>query len=476
MKTVFSRLFTTALLLLLMALLLIGSSFRLLVRNYLVDNAVEKLRKDAAVVSDLAAAYYSDNTTSVMYFLMNLDVASKVSGADAVICNAAGRIVLCSDSPSGCSHQGMQVDESYVKRVIENGSAVDTGVFQNLYEDNRYVVAVPILSGDDQTAVGIVIVSSPIASTTAVMGKISDIYVFVSLLVVVLCGVLMSVFAKRQSAPLLAMSKAASDFGHGNLNARVKTDGKNTREVEELALAFNNMASSLQKSEYQRQEFVTNVSHELKTPMTTISGYVDGILDGTIPSEKANYYLQLVSDESKRLNRLVRSMLDISRLQDQGGIPEEQKTRFDLEECAGQVLITFEQKINDKHLNVQVNMPEHPVYTRANEDYITQVVYNLLDNAIKFSPDGGELGLTVREGGSKAYVSVSNEGETIAPEELPLVFERFHKIEKSRSVNRDSWGLGLYIVKTIIGSHGEDISVTSRDGKTTFTFTMPLVC
>ena len=104
------------------------------------------------------------------------------------------------------------------------------------------------------------------------------------------------------------------------------------------------------------------------------------------------------------------------------------------------------------------------------------MVYNLLDNAIKFSPDGGELGLTVREGGSKAYVSVSNEGETIPPEELPLVFERFHKIDKSRSVNRDSWGLGLYIVKTIIGSHGEDISVTSRDGKTTFTFTMPLVC
>ena len=300
MKTVFSRLFTTALLLLLMALLLIGSSFRLLVRNYLVDNAVEKLRKDAAVVSDLAAAYYSDNTTSVMYFLMNLDVASKVSGADAVICNAAGRIVLCSDSPSGCSHQGMQVDESYVKRVIESGSAVDTGVFQNLYEDNRYVVAVPILSGDDQTAVGIVIVSTPIASTTAVMGKISDIYVFVSLLVVVLCGVLMSVFAKRQSAPLLAMSKAASDFGHGNLNARVKTDGKNTREVEELALAFNNMASSLQKSEYQRQEFVTNVSHELKTPMTTISGYVDGILDGTIPEDKREHYLRHPFDESMR--------------------------------------------------------------------------------------------------------------------------------------------------------------------------------
>ena len=235
------------------------------------------------------------------------------------------------------------------------------------------------------------------------------------------------------------------------------------------------MASFLQKSEYQRQEFVANVSHELKTPMTTISGYIDGMLDGTIPPQRQERYMRIVSDETKRLNRLVRSMLDISRLQDQGGIPEEKKTRFDLEECAGQVLITFEQKINDKDLNVDVQMPEHPLYTHANQDYITQVIYNLLDNAVKFCPENGNLGLALREGGNKIYVSVSNDGETIPPEELPLVFDRFHKIDKSRSQNRDSWGLGLYIVKTIVCSHGEDISVSSKDGKTEFTFTLPLV-
>mgnify|MGYP000151114085 CR=1 FL=1 len=135
----------------------------------------------------------------------------------------------------------------------------------------------------------------------------------------------------------------------------------------------------------------------------------------------------------------------------------------------------FEKKINDKHLNVNVDMPEHPVYTMANPDYITQVIYNLIDNAVKFCPDGGNLGLRIKEGGSKAYVSVSNDGETIPPDELPLVFDRFHKLDKSRSQNRDGWGLGLYIVKTIVCSHGENISVTSRDGKTEFTFTLPLV-
>ena len=202
---------------------------------------------------------------------------------------------------------------------------------------------------------------------------------------------------------------------------------------------------------------------------------MDGILDGTIPAERHRHDLQIVSEETKRLSRLVRSMLDISQLQTQEGIPEEKKMHFDLTETLGQVLITFEKKINDKHLDVDVDMPEHPVCTIANRDYVTQVIYNLLDNAVKFCPEGKTIGLRIREGGNKVYISVSNEGQTIPPEELPLVFDRFHKLDKSRSLNKDGWGLGLYIVKTIVCSHGENISVTSRDGKTEFTFTMPLV-
>ena len=168
-------------------------------------------------------------------------------------------------------------------------------------------------------------------------------------------------------------------------------------------------------------------------------------------------------------------MLDISQLQGEGGIPEEKLSQFDIEECAGQMLITFEQKIMKKDICVEVEMPEYPVYTVANRDYISQVIYNLLDNAVKFCPNGGNLWLTVQEGDNKVYVSIANEGATIPPEELSLLFDRFHKIDKSRTRNSDGWGLGLYIVKTLVSSHGENISVTSRDGKTTFTFTMPLV-
>ena len=124
---------------------------------------------------------------------------------------------------------------------------------------------------------------------------------------------------------------------------------------------------------------------------------------------------------------------------------------------------------------MDVDFPGHPTYTLAGPDYITQVIYNLLDNAVKFCPEEGNLGMKIRAGTTKLYVSISNSGETIPPNELALVFDRFHKLDKSRSQNRDGWGLGLYIVKTIIGRHGEDISVTSQNGVTTFTFTLPLV-
>ncbi len=473
MKSTFSRTFSTIAALLLVALLVIGISFQLLARKYLVDTAVDALAADARVISRLVQSIYSDAGVSPRDFGMALGVATSVSGSDAVICDANGVLQLCAQSPLGCEHQGLQVDRDFLHRVFEEGMTTDTGVIHGLYENPRFVVAVPVL-GDAGEHLGIVMVSAPMEDTLVTLRRISEIFLFVSIWVVLFAVVVTSMLVRRQSAPLRAMAKTARDFGHGELTARVQTDGKNTQEVEQLALAFNNMASSLQKSEYRRQEFVANVSHELKTPMTTISGYVDGILDGTIPPERAKHYLQIVSDETKRLNRLVRSMLDISRLQNQGGISQEQKSRFDLLECMGQVLIAFEQKINEKALEVSVDFPEHPVFTVASQDAVTQIVYNLLDNAVKFCPQGGKLSLAIRVGGGKAYLSISNEGRTIPAEELPLVFDRFHKIDKSRSKNRDSWGLGLYIVKTLVDSHGENISVTSRENTTTFTFTMPV--
>ena len=475
MKTTFSRTFSTTVMILFLALILVGTSFQALVEDYLTDSAVADLQQNCAAIADLASAYNSEGSMLNRDFMVNLDVASRVSGADMIIFSTDGQPLLCSEVLSGCSHQGLRLSEGYLTRVLENGGDIATGTIPQLYEDPRFVVSTLIRDDSSGEILGIVVASRPTHDTSVIMAKISNIFLMVSLLVMCVCFVAMLLILKRQSEPLKQMANVARSFGHGDLDARVRLTQDYPEEVEELAVAFNNMALELQKSEYQRKEFVANVSHELKTPMTTISGYVDGILDGTIPEHRRRYYLQIVSDETKRLSRLVRSMLDISRLQSESGIPDEKKVHFDIEEVIGQVLITFEKKITDKKLDVDVQMPEHPVFTFASQDMITQVVYNLIDNAVKFCPEGGTLGLKIRLGGNKAYISISNTGETIPPEELPLVFDRFHKIDKSRSQNRDGWGLGLYIVKTIVCSHGENISVASRNGKTEFTFTLPQV-
>lgn len=474
MKSSFGRSFFPAILVLLMALCSIGLFFQFLAKSVMEDRAIDRLKTEADTVAQLAAAYYQTSPEETDDFLLNLSIAARVSDADTVICDTTGKLLICSENPLGCQHRGLQIAADYLNDVKSKDYVVNTGMVAGLYADARYVVSVPIKSGNSQI-LGIVMATSPVSQTNAILRAMTNIYLGSAIVAAVLAVLIMIFVARHHSRPLKNLKKAAVAFGHGDLTARVALEPGHPEEVRELALAFNNMAESLQKMEYSRQEFVANVSHELKTPMTTIAGFADGILDGTIPQERQAHYLKMISSETKRLNRLVRSMLDTTRLQENQQIPESQKTRFDVSECAGQVLLGFEQKITGKDLDVQVKLPDRPVYTRANQDHIIQVIYNLVDNAVKFCPREGTLWLTVRAGGNKIYVSVANTGQTIPPEELPLVFDRFHKLDKSRSENRDSWGLGLYIVKTIICAHGEDISVASHDDKTEFTFTLPLV-
>ena len=470
MKTIFGRAVLAALLVLCLALTAVGVVFRLGAQSYLNDRALTALRKDAEAIAEQAGAYYTRSGLDGQAFPMTMALAARASGVDAVICDKKGTVLLCSESPLGCEHQGMSLGGAYFDSIFTQGFAADTGVIRGIYSDVRYVVGVPVLlRGSDLTA-GAVVASISTAETTEILDRLMNIYLAVAIPVMLLGAVFITCLSRRQSGALRELSKAAADFGHGDLDARVQVNERAPEEMQELARSFNNMATSLQQTQVQQQEFVANVSHELKTPMTTVGGYVDGMLDGTIPPEKHRQYLRIVSDETKRLNRLVRSMLDISR--DAQRIPEEQMQVFDICECVGQVLLTFEQAIEQKHLNVETEFPEYPVYTRAVTDAITQVVYNLVDNAVKFSEE--LLGVAVQETSDKVYVSVYNDGGTIPPEELPLVFDRFHKLDKSRA-DRNGWGLGLYIVKNLVCRHGEDISVSSSAGRTTFTFTLPHV-
>ena len=268
------------------------------------------------------------------------------------------------------------------------------------------------------------------------------------------------------------MASAARRFAHGDFSARVADEGRED-EIGELTESFNMMAESLEKSEQLRSEFIANLSHELKTPMTTISGFADGILDGTISKDEQDRYLATISSETKRLSRLVRQMLQMSRIQSVD-TPALLSRSFNLSEVIMRTLLTFEGKITQNGLDVDAQLPEESIIVRGDEDSITQVVYNLLDNAIKFSEPGTAIGISLWKHGGKAFVSIKNHGETISPQELPFIFDRFHKTDKSRSLDRDGVGLGLSIVKTILNNHNEDVSVTSREGVTEFIFTVKL--
>lgn len=469
MRTAFRRQSALVFSILLAVILLIGVSFWALLDNYAGSEQVDNLQSTADTVANLAYAYAEDYRDD-WNFRTNLSVAALSSETDILICDADGEVLMCARELQNCSHIGKKLSASTLRAILSGTTRIDRAASQ-LYGDDRMAVAEAVYD-DSGEVVCFILTSAEQSAPTAVTMRTLRMFFMIALLVLALALFATPLLARRETKPLQTMAAAARQIAHGNLNVRVPT-GNRAEEIEELATAFNNMAIALQNSDTARQEFVANISHELKTPMTTIAGYLDGMLDGTIPEEKHREYMTLVSSEARRLSRLVRTMLSASRLRDQG-IPAEQKKPFDICEIAGQALLNFEQSILRKNLEVEVDMPEEGLTVLAEQDSVTQVLYNLLDNAVKFINEDGTLGIFVRRQGNSALVSISNTGETISSEELPLIFDRFHKTDKSRSVDRDGAGLGLYIVKTIIMAHGEDIYVTSRDGRTEFTFTLSL--
>ena len=472
MKTTFSRLFSMIAGLLMLCLLITGVAFRFLMMSWVESEKRKSLSADASALADLAEAYDSaGELESNWNFQIGLSLFSEVGEVGALICDEDGYVVICSCDSLACDHVGKQVPESYRREMLREGVYYEKNVrLADIYDDARFLAGQAVVNDQTGNLVGFVVVTAPMNQTTDYMLRSSTFFIYTAIGALGL-ALVAATFLSRSLVRPLGLRNKGDDPRDGEHNYGMMTSDFRPKAVY---VAFNTMADSLEQSEQRRQEFIANVSHELKTPMTTIGGYVDGILDGTIPKETEKHYLQIVSSEVRRLSRLVRSMLDLSRIQAQG-LDESRKSRFDLGEAMSDVLITFEQKINARALQVSVDLPEKPVWTKADRDAITQVIYNLLDNAIKFCPVGGSLALVLEQDGQKARLRVRNTGQTIPAEELPLLFDRFHKADKARSADREGWGLGLYIAKTIVGAHGGEIWATSENGVTEFCFTLPVV-
>lgn len=471
MKRTFSAQMTVIILLIFLTLIILSGVTQWIFFRSNVHQTRTELTDTVKAESGIVQILSPESVQSRQQLCTQLNYTVRATGRDTVVCDETGTVLVCSCGLQSCKHLGYQFPHSFLDLAGGDSVGFDSGENFGCYSGKR-MAAVQLVSGTNGSAY-YVVVSIPTARITRKTMEGFKINLIVALSVLVLAMPMVWWIVNRQTKPIKLMTAAARKMAHGQMDVRVSTGETDTAEMNDLAVAFNNMAQALAKSELKRQEFVANVSHELKTPMTTISGYMDGMLDGTIPEDQHPKYMELISGEVKRLSRLVRSMLEISRIQDQGISPERKRT-FDLCQTVGEVLLSFEQKINAKKIEVETDLPDSGAKAVADPDAITQVVYNLIDNAVKFCPEKGTICLRIRQAkGNKYLVSVKNTGATIPPEELPLVFDRFHKTDKSRSVDRDGVGLGLYIVKTIIMSHEEDIYVTSRDGETEFSFTLP---
>ena len=290
--------------------------------------------------------------------------------------------------------------------------------------------------------------------------------------VMLLCAsVLTKLLMRRLTDPLQKVTDAAQRFGGGDLSVRVEgVEGEG--EVADLARTFNRMAENIQSNDNSRGQFMGNIAHELRTPMTTIKGFVDGILDGTIPPDLQNHYLQLVSEETGRLARLIQNMLDLSKLE--SGEYQVNARMFNIWETVTGVALSAEQRINDGMIEIEGLTMDEKVLVYADPDLIHQVVYNLLDNAIKFTPAGGTIRFSVERLGPEVEIAIWNSGQGISPEALPYVFQRFYKEDRSRGLHARGAGLGLNICKVLVNLSGGQIRVESQQGVwCRFVFTLP---
>lgn len=474
-RTLFSKYLQISLAIVLVSFLILGVMLVFFVARYSENDKRELLTENAHSVADLI----SDSSTLVnnnlilgqSNFLQTvMSTISKSINASIFITNNTGLTQLCSEG-ANCVHDRAKIPDSIMKSAL-TGEYFETSNLGGIYKNNYYTVGVPIIvnSNGQNIAVGVAFVSSEASSISDFTANITKIFFFAAIATFAIVFCMVGLYTYNTVRPLRQMAQAAKSFGAGDFSSRVPVTSQD--EIGQLAIAFNNMADSLATSEGTRRSFIANVSHELKTPMTTIAGFIDGILDGTIPPERQGYYLNIVSTEVRRLSRLVQSMLALSRI-DSGEL-RMNKQRFDLTNILISTLLTFEQKIGDRNIRVEGLEEADTIFVDGDPDMIHQVVYNLIENAVKFTNEGGYIRISLSDAPDRTTLEIRNSGQGIQPDELPHIFERFYKTDKSRSKDKNGMGLGLYIVKTILRLHGGDITAASETGSyCSFTLWLP---
>lgn len=460
-KTIFSKIFFNNIFSAFIALIVLSSMEFALMANYITNNTEQALKKNARIIATLVK-----NGTSMDYLSTFMVGFSRSINRNIIIIDNKCNIIMHSVVTEDLKPNIKSVPEAYCKSVLSNKEVTVKGSMGGVYSANMLTLQIPIVNiNNEEQVLGAVMLSMPIPEMQEMQRDIFKISFLCALVVILVAFVFSFTISKHLCNPIKQISCSAKNFAKRNFSERIdlKKSSYNIEEMRELADTFNNMASDLEKSDKIRNNFISDVSHELRTPMTTIKGFVDGILDGTIPDEMRNEYLKIVSDEVARLTKLVNNFLDVSRMENNNTALEFKN--FDITELIRIGIIGLERRIDEKHINVELNFDDAQMYVYADFDSIKRVVTNLLDNAVKFTNENGKIIVTVSRRKKETVISVYNTGIGISEEDREYIFKRFYKADKSRSINKEGTGIGLYIVSDLIAKHGKSISVESKEGE-----------
>ena len=458
-KSMFSKIFSINMISMLICIIILGSTQTILITNYLANQNEEYLNKNVEIVVNMI------NRNVPMDSLSNVvNGFAQATGSYIAVIDNKSRVLISSTTTPFVEDTPMFIERNYTRTVLSGEKYVMIGTMGKLFKETMFTLQVPIMEKNGDV-LGAVSVSRPIPEQQKAKYDLFKI-LLMSMIIIILTSLVLSYFlARKFSVPMNNISKSTKEFAKGNFSVRVddETGNSDVYEIAQLAQAFNNMAAELEKSEEIKQSFISDVSHELRTPMTTISGFVSGMLDDTIPQEKHKEYLEIVHSEISRLSRLVNTFLDITRMKSDKMILN--NVNFDINEVIRLCIISLDSKIEEKALNVELEFEDERCFAYADKDSITRVLTNLLDNAIKFTNHGGNITVSTHPVQHEIKVSVRNTGCGISKEEQTMIFNRFYKVDKARSENKEGTGIGLFLVKNILLAHGKDIYVDSIQGE-----------
>ncbi len=441
------------------------------ISNYITYDKKEMLKENCSTIVEMTSLkndseIFSDENIAL------IKAVSKVSEAEIFIADINGKVTLCScedwSIDGTCEHNEKDISNNIINSALKEDYN-ESGDLDGLFSQVKFTYA-SRLYDNNNTTIGVVFATISSTNIRVFFNSIFRLFIFAAVFPIIIMFFAEYFISYKFTKPLRLMAEASRSMAKGDFTKRIPVTGDD--EIGELAVAFNQMTNSLVQLESTRRHFIANISHEFKTPMTTIGGFIDGIIDGTIPPEKQKYYLDIVSGEIKRLSRLVQSMLSLSKLE--SGELHINPSDFDLLDMVFKIIVSQEQRIEQRGLNISGLEELSPVTLNADYDLIYQVVYNLIDNAIKFTDENGTISFEINSFNNLIQFKIRNTGEGIKEKDLPFVFERFYKTDKARSAVKDSTGLGLHLANAIISIHGGKISVKSQlNDFTEFTFVLP---